>query len=385
MSVKIEGVKIKQSDLEFIVGKAKTEDLLRHMEVDEWSQANPDAYQREVGKARAREFGRFIASGGASPSSILVNIRDGDMDVIEQVSDHEYEIADDVTLWVVDGQHRLRGLELLGEQSPQLLELELPVIVMALGGESQDARYKEALQFLIINRTQKGVRSDLADRILVQVAEMEGSERVARGLTPVLPSSLAKDMDWRPRAVKLSDLLNKRQDSPLRGRIKLPNLRAKGTTVSQVAVVRSLKGILNTESVLGLQTDDDLTSVLVNLWQAVRDLCPAPFEEVDDTGKAAAYVLLKTTGVSALHKVLAGLVPFCPREEGVRVLSSDAITDVLSHAGDLLEATFWQSSGDGTAGAMGTGEKTFSTIARLILDRIRDATEPEKGVGKVIC
>jgi len=156
------------------------------------------------------------------------------MDTIRKVGEFEYEIPDEVTLWIVDGQHRLKGLEIIGEHNPNLLELEIPVVIIALKGDNpEDARYKEAVQFLIINRTQKGVRADLAERILLRVAQMEGTERVFRHISDqTLPSSLTRDMIWKPRAVRLTDILNQRQDSPLRGKIKLPNIRSKGTTVS---------------------------------------------------------------------------------------------------------------------------------------------------------
>ena len=92
---------------------------------------------------------------------------------------------------------------------------------------------------------------------------------------------------------------------------------------------------------------------------------------------------MKTTGINVFHKVLLALVALCPREEGVPVLSKDALREVLSRAGDLMHSGFWQSSGEGTAGAIGTGQKSFSTIARLILDTIGEDTEQE-GPVKVI-
>lgn len=384
MAVKIRGTKMKQGEVEFIVGVVSTHELLPQVEVDEWSPSDPEGYQRAVVRARAREFGRYMAKGGFSPSSLLLNIRTGSLELVKQGSESEFEVPDDVSLWEVDGQHRIKGLELISEEHPSLLDLELPVILMALGGgDAEEARYKEALQFLIINRTQKGVRADLAERILLQVSEREGGHRIALGLSEALPSSLARDMDWRPRAVQLSDLLNKRQDSPLRGMIRLPNLRTKGATVSQGAVTGSLKQVLGSDSVLRGLSNDELASVLINLWGAVRELCPEPFEEVEETAKAAGYVLLKTTGINVFHKVLLGLVALCPREDGVPVLSKDALREVLSRAQDLMQSPFWQSSGEGTAGAIGTGQKSFSTIAGLILDAIGEGTE-QGGLVKVI-
>ncbi|GAI04845.1 unnamed protein product, partial [marine sediment metagenome] len=251
-------------------------------------------------------------------------VRDADVDSIKKVGESEYEIPDKVHLWIVDGQHRLKGLEIIGENDPNLLDIEIPVIIMTSKGDTpEDARYKEAVQFLIINRTQKGVRSDLAERILLKVAEMEGIEPVMRDTSgQVLPGSLKKDMLWKPRAVRLSDLLNKRKDSPLRGKIKLPNIRSRGTTVSQVSIVSSLKSVLQTHPLMDL-SDDILASVIINLWKAVKGLCPEPFEEVEETYRATDYVLLKTSGIFVVHQLLVKLVPYCPRKDDRAMLTSD--------------------------------------------------------------
>lgn len=385
MGVRLRGVKLEQNGTEFVLGCARVGDLLPHVRVDEWAPSNEKGYQREVGMARAREFGRFMARGGFSPTTILLNIRDEESDALNETAPGEYSVPDGTLLWVVDGQHRVRGLESLCEQHPALMDIELPVVVMRLGGgDDLQARYNEALQFLIINRTQKGVRSDLAERILLEVAKMEGTERVVLGQDDVLPVQLRRDMSWKPRAVAVSDLLNKRKDSPLRGRIKLPNQRTKGATVSQVAVVASLKPILDSDSLLRGLDDDRLATVLINFWSAIRDLCPAPFEEVEESGRADDYVLLKTTGVTALHRMLPGLLPFVPRRDGAPVMSAEALATTLKKAGDFLQPAFWHSAGEGTAGAMGTSQKTFSSISTLILDRIAQASSDEQSQVQVV-
>ena len=385
MGFTIKGVKFKQHNTEFLLGVAKAQNILKQKNIDEWSQATPQGYQRNISSARAREFGRFISNKGISPTAILLNIRDVDMDEIKKVGELEYEIPDEVILWIVDGQHRLRGLEIIGENDPTLLEMEVPVVIMALKGKTpEDARYKEAVQFLIINRTQKGVRSDLAERILLQVAEMEGTEQVIRNISDqALPSSLSRDMMWKPRAVRISDLLNKRQDSPLRGKIKLPNTRSQGTTVSQVSIVSSLKRVLETAPLMDL-SDDTLASIITNLWKAIRELCPEPFEEVEEIHRAAEYVLLKTSGIFVSHQLLYRLLPYCPRENETPVLTSDSFKKLLSRAGDLMQSAFWHSSGEGTAGALGTSQKSFSTITDLIIKRITSGVNNQSESIKVI-
>jgi DGQHR domain-containing protein len=379
MTLKIKGTRFKQNNIDFLVGVAKAKDILKQSSIDEWTQSNNQGYQREISKPRAREFGRFISNNGISPNAVLLNIRDVDMNEIKNTPGSEYDIPNNVKLWIVDGQHRLKGIEIIGESDPKILDLEIPVVIMGLKGDTpENARYKEAIQFLIINRTQKGVRSDLAERILVKVSEMEGVEQVMRNTSDqILPSSLSRDLTWKPRAVHISDLLNKRQDSPLKGKIKLPNTRTRGTTVSQVSVVSSLKQLLQTSPFMDL-SDDMLASVLINLWKAVQKLCPEPFEEVEEIYRAKDYVLLKTTGIFVIPQLLLRLLPYCPRKDGKPVLTLEAFKNLLERAGDLMQTSFWRSTGDGTAGSIGTGQKSFTSIANLIIKRITSGENKQR-------
>lgn len=443
MGLKITGVKFHQHETQFIIGYAKAGDISRQSRIDEWSPANPEGYQREVIERRAREFGNFIAKKGISPNAVLLNIRDADINNIKKIRENEYEIPDGIRLWVVDGQHRLKGLEMAGMKYPDILDINIPVVLMNLKSENPDlARNQEATQFLIINKTQKGVRSDLAERLLVKAEEKkekyeelemptflrrrkpslnqkdmdseieeireEPEYRDKENLdiptflrhkrnapqnnkenfeeqdsieynnmaSPrdysrhnVLPSNLKRELRWKPRAVRISDLLNTRSDSPLQGKMKLPNVRPRGTTFSQVSMVGSLKNVLSTAPFSSL-SDDELASILINKWKAVKELCPEPFCEVERKQRADDYVLLKTTGIFVIPKLLVGLNPYLPRKNGVGIYTVEIFKQFLSRAGELMEADFWLSAGPETAGALGTGQKSFSYIAQMIIKRI---------------
>ena len=127
-------------------------DLTNRTQVDVWKVKNPDGYQRAPEESRAKAFSRFIASE-ISPPAIVTNIRDKDKDKVK-VGDGWLEIPDDVTIWLVDGQHRVRGLQMLLESSDKQAAIEIPVII-TLG----QTVYEEAKQFVVVNRTQKKVRT----------------------------------------------------------------------------------------------------------------------------------------------------------------------------------------------------------------------------------
>jgi len=149
-------------------------------------------------------------------------------------------------------------------------------------------------------------------------------------------------------------------------------------------VASSLKQILQSSSPRDIP-DDKLASITINLWKAVKELCTESFEEVEETKRATDYVLLKTTGVFVIHQFLPRLLPYCPTKNGASVLTSDTFKNLLSRAGDLMQSSFWRSSGEGTAGALGTSQKTFATIATLIVERIASrGGEEEKGIKVIV-
>ncbi len=414
--MRITGVKFVQHHNQFIIGYARVGDILKQSKVDEWSPDNPQGYQREVNERRAREFGNFFVQEGISPSAVLLNIRDADINSFPVFGENKFEIPDDICLWIVDGQHRLKGLEFASMKDPDILDNDIPIIIINLKSYNPDfARNQEATQFLIINKTQKGIRSDLAERILSQAEDKKESfeerfmmdvDKYSRAsdferdefqynkplfckedkidyfnnkiynarsykqpAKAILPTNLKRELRWKPRAVRISDLLNQRSDSPLQGKMKLPNSRPRGTTFSQVSMVSSLKRVLNMTPFSKL-SDEELASILINLWTAVKELCPEPFLEVERKQRADEYVLLKTSGIFIIPKLLEELNSYLPRENGTAIFTVTVFKKFLSRAGELMQSDFWRSSGMGTAGAFGTGQKSFSRISQMIIERI---------------
>jgi len=126
-------------------------------------------------------------------------------------------------------------------------------------------------------------------------------------------------------------------------------------------MVSALKNVLNAAPFEEFN-DDTLASVMINLWIAVKEICPEPFREVEIKQRADEYVL----------------------ENEHPVYTVNIFKKFLSRAGELMEAEFWRSSGPGTAGALGTGQKSFSYIAQLIMRRISSKGDNQGKNPKVI-
>ena len=175
--------------------------------VDVWSPQNPNGYQRAHSKSRAKEFAKFISAGEISPPSILLSIRGEDAKKVKYESG-VLEIPDNITIYIVDGQHRIWGFRYASEE----LGMDLSNYNVAAVIIMPESSYEEAKQFVIINKTQKGVRTDLAERFLARVIEKEGVkalEKIGRGAYP----KFFKGLEWKSKAIKIVEKLNRDPNS----------------------------------------------------------------------------------------------------------------------------------------------------------------------------
>ena len=171
-NMKIRAIPIIQHGNTMYSAVLSAKDLVEHTKVDVWHPTNENGYQRDVSMQRARKFSNYITTE-ISPPAILVNIRDVDKDKIKY-ENGRLEIPDETILWLVDGQHRVAGLRELLESSGEKYEnIEFPV-VMQVG----DSVYHEAKHFVIVNTSQKKVRTDLGERFLQKAADEEGLEHL---------------------------------------------------------------------------------------------------------------------------------------------------------------------------------------------------------------
>src|SRR5439155_1396969 len=112
----------KRPDVNLYVTALSVKDLLGRFESDTYRSDNPAGYQRAVGASRVRSLSAYMRSEeGMLPTSILLCIRQPGRGEFEAVGGGGSKpgagetglltIGPEVPLWVVDGQHRLAGLE----------------------------------------------------------------------------------------------------------------------------------------------------------------------------------------------------------------------------------------------------------------------------------
>lgn len=324
------------------VAKLLTQQELRK---DEWAPTNQEGYQRGWSPARSRAFAKFLADGGVSPSTLLLNVRSERSPKFERLEGNYgvLHIPDKEPLWIVDGQHRVEGVRMAVESNPSLAEYDFPVMIMHAA-----ARYGEAEQFYVINQTLRRMRTDLAERFLRRQAQVNGIRSLA-----------LMGKVWVPKAIDVVDLLNA-TPGPWLNRIRMPNQPKAMTMVSQKSLTDSFEPIL-THKLFEDYNAEEIAEMLSRYWQAIMALAPEAAENPFD------YVLQKGTGVLVLHRLFPHVAALCTSEDGRIKLTVDRLQSILERTGSV-SSNFWVN--DGEAAMHGTSRKAVRALALDIKDRL---------------
>lgn len=316
----------KRPDVNLYVTALPVRDLLGRFSSDTYRSENPAGYQRAVTPSRVRQVSSYMrAEEGMLPTSIVLCVRQPHRARFEPAGVETgggesglLTIEPDVTLWVVDGQHRLSGLEraLKKDKAKWVADYPLPVVIV----EGID-RYEEMRYFHVINTRHRGVPTDVVDRHLLSMREAEGMGLVERE---------GEKGYQRARATMLTDVLNTEPSSPWRGMIRMPAEPSRAEhTLRQHSMVSSLEPVVN-GALIKRVSDEEAVKLLLNYWNAARDLWRSAFDMPQE------YVIQKPLGAGAMHQIFPDVLELC---RGADDFSQEKMNDTLSYVG--RSAGFW--------------------------------------------
>lgn len=319
-------IKQKQSNVNLYVTALPVKELIGRFQPDTYSTDNPRGYQRPLTKSRPRQISAYLREEeGMLPTSILLCIRRPHQALFELTGDHTsggdtgiLTVDSSVPMWVVDGQHRLAGLEraLKKDKAKWLADYPLPVVIV----DGIDA-YEEMRYFHVINTRHKGVPTDVVDRHFLTMREAEGAALIERE---------GEKNYRRARATMLTDMLNNEVDSPWQGLIRMPGDKPTAQqTLRQHSMVTSLDPVV-ADALVARATDEEAWKLLLNYWRAARDLWGSAFEAPKD------YVIQRPLGAGALHQIFPDVLEACRADDD---FSAEKMSDTLSYVG--RSAGFW--------------------------------------------
>ncbi len=345
----------KRPDVNLYVTALPLKDLLGRFRSDTYRSDNPAGYQRPVTPSRVRQLSAYMLSEeGMLPTSIVLCIRQPHRAQFEAAVRGDgsagetglLTIDPEVGLWVVDGQHRLSGLEraLHRDKAKWVADYPLPVVIV----EGID-QYEEMRYFHVINTRHKGVPTDVVDRHLLSMREAEGAGLLERE---------GERNYQRARATKLTDLLNSHPSSPWQWMIRMPGEKLRPEhTLRQHSMVSSLEPVVNDGFVKRLG-DEEAGKLVLNYWNAARGLWQSAFEAPRE------YVIQRPLGAGALHQIFSDVLELCRTADD---FSTEKMQDVLSYVG--RSAGFWHTV-RGHHMVRQSGARYVKALAEYLRDRL---------------
>ena len=329
----IDGPRLQHSKIPTVVGTITIGELMGRYQIPQWDSRTEKGYQREPAMARVRNLANEIRTEGVDlPTAILVNRRD--MEIGHIVSKGELKFLslgnerDPVqSFYIVDGQHRIRALEILFEEdNEKWAEYQIPLVCMIGADEHQELE-----MFYVVNSNAKSVKTDLAFELLRKQADQD--------------ASFAENIEGTRKGhqVNAQRLVNElRKVSPVwKGRIQLPNEPKRSTTIRSGSMVSSLLDALKQMNFNSYSLEQK-AKILDAYWQGIRMVYSEAFEDDNFLN----YNLQKTIGVGALHILFPYVLQLAHQQSG--------ITDKLVYANimrrGLEELELLDSNGDLTYG-----------------------------------
>jgi DGQHR domain-containing protein len=341
-----------------------------------------DGYQRALSKTRLSGDktgvpGYLLHQMGIFPTSVLVNIRKEDAELqfiekgklAENIALGDLIVPDNATWYILDGQHRIEGLKIAMREQPELSEYPL-VITM-----TNENIFYEMLIFYIVNSRAKPVPTDLAYRILQRM--LYDTEAPAW-----IELELMGRTDRRKAvAATIVDFLNIKESSPFNSRIcEVGEPFKEGQHVTTDGTLTRYVSEILKERIFQDMYDEELANLLIDYWNAIKDLYPNCFENHRN------YVLLDTLGLSSLSRLFPVIFGYCSKDGDVSMENMKKyLSYLLYETPDHKDPDFrkpitekWWHKISGPGVIHGTGEGHYSRIAQMLAEKIKLAIQQEK-------
>jgi DNA sulfur modification protein DndB len=387
--IRLEVWRMRQANAVVYVGALRASEILRICSVDAYDpNERPGGYQRPRDPSRCRQFANYVKEEvGLAPNAVLLNLRDRWQFTFTPVEGDRgiLQIADDATsAWVVDGQHRLGGFEMLLKEADPHAETPIPVVFV----EGLD-RTQEAALFLTVNSKQKNISPSLKYFDLMRSED----QRLQSWLE-------GRSGELKVKAAALVTRLCDDKESSWHQLVNLGGLRRLRRPINLVSFVTALVPVLADAEYAALSEERQYL-LLKNFWNAVRHIWredwPPPAQRLvpiddllleEETGsppssepewwhewehrQRRATLLQKTMGVYALSLVALDIFRFCRLLNGVAPESEDGTRGLMLEYVAALRRHLDNRGGWGPDSELATygGMKAYRALAFELRDTL---------------
>src|SRR5437867_7273787 len=121
--VQVPALKLIQKGVDLYLTRLRIDDISKLYQVDRFDiEENVGGYQRSLDDARARQVKKYVQEErpGTLPAALVMNCRDPKGLLFKEIRDGVGKLSIKSNLWLVDGQHRIAGLELAAVKDQSL-------------------------------------------------------------------------------------------------------------------------------------------------------------------------------------------------------------------------------------------------------------------------
>lgn len=283
------------------------------------------APQRQPSPAKVRAIRRFLETDARNtiPTSVILtlDLAPGQLVLRDQdssfaVLEFEFNAGDVRPGLVIDGQHRLMGIESFG--------YDTQVNVVAILGANDE---EKAFQFLVINNKASKVSVDHIRALALHYEDEALQKRLTTARLNLNPN------------VGFVGLVNDGEDSPFRGIISWPITPPENRIVTPTAIETSI-GYIQQQKVRDFVDDDVLLEFFYAIWRKIKVTWPELW--------SAESRLLSKVGVICMTQYMTDALVAQYDLGRLNISDPDEITklvdDVLKHQERKLWKTTWTST-----------------------------------------
>ncbi len=272
-------IRLEQNDRVVFVGVLTAAQVLGSLtKVDAWTGTG---YQRVENDEKIDDLSDFLSKRwGILPTSLLVGVRDPNSKFVPvSGSIGLLQIANPEKLYLVDGQHRVKGLNRAIKGHPRIKRLKnfsFPTVFICplMWNPKNTAEIEEGKQFVTINEKQTPVKKDLADAFVYSLAypfsliHKYNLEGLSQDVIEMLPAIV------KAREVTIQLRGHTSQHAAWKGKISPPNQPKKGALVTEKVFGDPLKKYIMADPDYLEMQPDILASRLEQYWQAILEYYP---------------------------------------------------------------------------------------------------------------
>lgn len=306
--MKVKYFELQYNGLIYYMCKMRGTDLLRISYVARRGESEEEgAVQRILNKRRISGIASFLLNGGYFPTNIIINVVNEEKVSINNNSQTITFEKEDHLAQVLDGQHRIAGMREAMKESPEIGDIEFPILIVVGLTTSQCAQV-----FMSINTEQKTVPQSL---IYDLYGLVEGSSR---------DQSILRGND-------IARLLNEEDDSPYQDFIKFPGSSKFRGGIQLSSFVNNLKPLVKSEGEFlkyNIENLEPQTKILKNYFKAIAYYYDSKWGDINFNP------FLYASGFSAAIDLLINKVlPYCYAQ---RKFTLDIFKSVLVFTKDSL-------------------------------------------------